>query len=639
MPWSALATPSIQVGVLTSALKRSGLDVTARSYFLEFGEMLVRETRDLPPEQRMFPTDYVTIAERLSEVAGGDWVFASALDAATERSDDDYFDCLRRNRVPEKYFTALHAARRVVPAFLRQCAADVLASAPRIVAFTSTFNQTIPSLALAKLLKEHDPGLSIVFGGANVEGPMGIALHRAFDFVDVVLQGEGELTFPALVRALLEDGDLAAVPGISYRSNGVQRVTERPATTVPVGEIPVPDYDEYFERLHRCKIRPLIEPKVHIPIESSRGCWLGQVSHCTFCGLNGTTMRYRSKEPSRFVDEIMTLSRRYQKTSFFAVDNILDMRYFESSLSELSRMRREGHDISLFFETKANLKKHHVERLRDAGVEVIQPGIESLSTPILKLMGKGVSALHNIRLLKWAREYGIEMRWNLLFGFPGEPDDEYVRMAHLLPSLVHLKPPGFAKLKLQRFSPYFDRPQAYGIRVTGPEEYYRYIYPCDADALAEIAYSFDFEYDVAPAARPKELLRQAVVAWRKTYNGDRNQLMLERGLGFIVIRDRRRGSDAQTIYTFPNTSAAIYLGCDAGATVDDLRALLCSSGTEAPSREEIEAFLRRLVEQRLMVEENGVYLSLAVAAQPLVSYAALIASMLTPAPAAFARAN
>lgn len=47
--------------------------------------------------------------------------------------------------------------------------------------------------------------------------------------------------------------------------------------------------------------------------------------HCTFCGLNGTAMRFRAKSPQRVLDELACLARRYRSFSFEAVDNILDI--------------------------------------------------------------------------------------------------------------------------------------------------------------------------------------------------------------------------------------------------------------------------------------------------------------------------
>ena len=50
--------------------------------------------------------------------------------------------------------------------------------------------------------------------------------------------------------------------------------------------------------------------------ETSRGCWWGERMHCTFCGLNGATMSYRSKSPRRAVDELMTRRRAIRAARF-----------------------------------------------------------------------------------------------------------------------------------------------------------------------------------------------------------------------------------------------------------------------------------------------------------------------------------
>src|SRR5205823_2252091 len=127
-------------------------------------------------------------------------------------------------------------------------------------------------------------------------------------------------------------------------------------------------------------------------------------------------------------------------------------------------------------------------------IRQIQPGIESLSTPILRLMRKGVTGLQNIRLLKWCAELGIRVDWNLLSGFPDEPAAEYARMAELMPSLVHLEAPRFTPIQIQRFSPYFDRPEEFGLELTGPMPYYRYLYDVPERLLADIAYDYGHRY-------------------------------------------------------------------------------------------------------------------------------------------------
>ena len=152
--------------------------------------------------------------------------------------------------------------------------------------------------------------------------------------------------------------------------------------------LPTPDYDDYFEALRASTLSTLIRPG--LLAESSRGCWWGEKSHCTFCGLNGTGMKYRSKSPERVLTELAELSRRYGVNGIQFVDNILDMSYFRTMLP---RLAAEGGRYALFYETKANLKREQVKLLAEAGVRWIQPGIESLDDNVLRLIGKGNSTL------------------------------------------------------------------------------------------------------------------------------------------------------------------------------------------------------------------------------------------------------
>jgi radical SAM superfamily enzyme YgiQ (UPF0313 family) len=67
-----------------------------------------------------------------------------------------------------------------------------------------------------------------------------------------------------------------------------------------------------------------VEPK--LVIESSRGCWWGHKHYCTFCGLNGSLMTFRSKHPDAFFAEITELANRHRILDMIVVDNIMDMR-------------------------------------------------------------------------------------------------------------------------------------------------------------------------------------------------------------------------------------------------------------------------------------------------------------------------
>jgi ribosomal peptide maturation radical SAM protein 1 len=615
MPWPYLHMPSMQLGTVTAILRNAGVPVRAYSAYLRFMDFLVEESNRLPPERQLTAQLYTDVSEKSSVNGLGDWVFA--VEPFCARSPEREAEYLRylEGRVDERLIEAARYLRERVGTYLDRCVEEILADDPAVVGFTSTFNQNVPSLNLAARLKAAKPELVIVFGGANCDGPMGAGLHEAFPQIDYVVRGEAEYALPATMEVIAGLREAASVPGLVYRRAGRTVVNPAPrAAAVAMDDVPPPDFDEYFERVRESRVRGWIESLVRIPVESSRGCWWGEKHHCTFCGLNDAQIAYRSKRPDVFSAELEELGRRYRRTRFQVVDYILDLRYFKTLLPWLRETREGGQDWTFFYETKANLKKEQFALLRDAGVHSIQPGIESLSTHVLKLMDKGVTALQNIRALKWAREYGIRVSWNLLYGFAGETAADYERIHELIPLLTHLEPPSsVTRLYLERFSPYFERAEEYGIEVRGPAKFYRLIYPAGDELLARIAYEFEyFVKDLEPNPMIKPLHARVARLWSES--APPSTLTLVRGAGFVTIYDRRAGLPAQDL-TLTGTSATIYLELDAGRTPEQLAdALGGAVGTAA-----IRELLDELVRKRLVYEENGVYLALAVALRPVLA--------------------
>ena len=166
--------------------------------------------------------------------------------------------------------------------------------------------------------------------------------------------------------------------------------------------------------------------------------------------------------------------------------------------------------MDLFYETKANLRKDQIRLLKRAGITKLQPGVESLIDDVLKLMRKGVGALHNIQLLKWCKELGVKPHWNVLWGFPGEPPEEYERLAAVVPLLRHLPPPGgFGQIRLDRFSPNFFDAERLGFKDVRPLAPYRHVYPLPDDVLRNLAYYFSYDYQ-----EPRDVAGLRPRAWR-----------------------------------------------------------------------------------------------------------------------------
>src|SRR5690349_3955809 len=74
MPWSAVARPSLALGILQAVLDRRGVPTTTRSFHLAFAEHVIGATaHDARP---ITLDDLTAIGEETAGRGYGDWVFA-----------------------------------------------------------------------------------------------------------------------------------------------------------------------------------------------------------------------------------------------------------------------------------------------------------------------------------------------------------------------------------------------------------------------------------------------------------------------------------------------------------------------------------------------------------------------------------
>lgn len=613
MPWAYVKYPSIALGILSRLLGDAGFAPIVRSYNLAFLDHVARAQAELPEHERITVKAYEKLANTGEGL--GDWIFAVPpfRDVDPDR-DEAYLTELARQGIAPERIALARSLRAHVPSFIAATVEELLGYAPAMVGFTSVFYQNVASLLVAQELKRRDPQISIVLGGANCEAPMGRALHRAFPFIDVVVEGEAENLIVDLARDIVAGRHPVPRSGLCTRAaDGSTLVTEGRPPPVVMDQVPVPDYGAYFDELERSLFRDILLTHLVLPIETSRGCWWGEKQHCTFCGLNGSNMAFRSKSPERAFTDVVELATRHRHLQFAAVDNIISLDHIKYVLPRLGQL---GADLSIFYETKANLTKEQLLLMREAGITSIQPGIESFSNPILRLMRKGVAAWQNVRLLKWCAQLGIRAHWNIIYGFPGEPPEEYARMAELLPALIHLPPPNLTRLQVQRYSPYHQSPESFGITLRGASAYYRFIYPLDDQTLAELAYDFDY---VDGAGRDPEAyvapLRDAIDRWWRDAKTRQSTLVYLQGPGFLRIVDRRQGFGYES-YLLEGSEALIYRACDGGATTEAVHRQVVAAGHGDVTLDDVRSFVGQLTEAGLLFEDAGRFVSLALPERP-----------------------
>ena len=394
MPFAGVRRPAIGVSLLKSALKNIGISSAIHYFNLKFAERTGLELYDKISEHEYAGRSLI-----------GELIFAAMVFERLSWRRENLEKILRKvfdkrsgewtERNVKEGLEEIIGLQRFIPSFIEECKSEVLREKTKLVGFTSTFHQNCASLLLAKTIKS-EVNVPIIFGGANCEGEMGATILEVAPWVDFVCSGEGDIAFIEFVKAFLRgrhhDHKINGI--ITRKSNPLDVALTNPVMNMD--DLPYPDFDDYFAAYNASPLKNELDP--NLLIETSRGCWWGEISHCTFCGLNGSTMKYRSKSIVHVLHELQYLVNEYGKTRFQVVDNILDLKYIDQLFPKICDI---GQKVDLFYETKSNLSKDQLLLMKKGGVNQIQPGIESLSDIILRIMKKGVSALHNIQVLKW----------------------------------------------------------------------------------------------------------------------------------------------------------------------------------------------------------------------------------------------
>ena len=228
-------------------------------------------------------------------------------------------------------------------------------------------------------------------------------------------------------------------------------------------------------------------------------------------------------------------------------------------------------------------------------------------------MHKGTRALENVRFLKWCKACGVKAYWNIIYGFPGETQEDYERMCELLPSIRFLDPPqSCGQLNLDRYSPYFERPERYGFCNVRPHVAYRYVFPVPEASLGDIAYTFDFDYQPG-VERPAAIgaLRDGATSWQQRRIMGELREVKHQGERTLLVDLRPEAVGPR--YVLDELDELLYEACGDICSRAELRAL-AQAAFPAEIAETVDERLALFVTNRLMIADGDRFLSLALPA-------------------------
>ena len=497
-----------------------------------------------------------------------------------------------------------------------------------LTGFSVSLCQLTSALYFIKCIKEKAPKLIIVIGGSTFSGSTTGELFKLFPEIDAVINGEGELPFSQLITCLRKFSrlsDVPFIPGLSRPETATDHSTSASFQQLTsLKTLPPPDFGDYFDLLRSFDPQNAFFPV--LPVETSRGCWWqqsyvpdkttpkmsGRAAGCAFCNLNLQWQGYRTKAPSQVVSEIDRLTDTHQTLSVSMVDNVLPRKTSTEVFTKLDGLKK---DLGLFSEIRASTSWAELKVMRKAGMQEVQIGIEALSTPLLKKLHKGTSAIQNLEIMKNCEALGIENISNLILYFPGSDERDVALTLQNIEFALSYRPLKTVDFWLGRGSPVWCRPKTYGIRAVFNHPNWAVLFPQRIFHNLEFmlqAYRGDLGYQ----RKIWQPVRKKVATWHKIYTnlhaGPRRSpiLTVRDGGDFLIIRQCRINTEPLN-HRLTGTSRQIYLFCSQHRSLKKIQ-----DRFPAFAEDKIVTFLKMMVTKKLMFEENDRYLSLAVPATP-----------------------
>jgi ribosomal peptide maturation radical SAM protein 1 len=600
-PWPLYTRPSIQLGAVKAYLQSHQTEVEVHTVhaFLEIATALG------------YPL-YQEISERtwLSEA-----VYAALL--YPRRSDiiEKFF-----NRQAKAGSLARKAGFKKIISVIKQTT-DALVAKGRwenyqLAGFSISLCQLTSALYFIKRLKQECAQLIIAIGGSTFSGSVTSEFFDMFSEVDLVVNGEGELPLSQLIGYLKTSLNVSAIPPIpgivTAQTVKIKGMRNRFQQLKNLQDLPPPDFSDYFKRLKSSDPQHMFFPT--LPVETSRGCWwqrtstAGKSSGCAFCNLNLQWKGYRSKTPAQVADEIDYLTAKYRTLSVSIVDNVLPRSASKEIFKKLAGLKK---DLKIFSEIRATTTRSELSLMAQAGIGEVQIGIEALATSLLAKLHKGTTAIQNLEIMRDCESLGIINNSNLILYFPGSDEQDVTETLRSLDFAMPYRPLKAVGFWLGLGSPVWQTPELYGIKAVFNHPSWGCLFPRKVLTSMKFmiqAYRGDLGYQ-RKIWRPVE---EKVNHWQKIYTEqsrgpDRSPtLSMRDGRDFLLIRQRNH--NAKTLnHRLVDTSRLIYLYCRHHRPIKRIRERFASF-----SEDKILAFLKMMVDKKLMFEEKDRYLSLAI---------------------------
>ena len=251
--------------------------------------------------------------------------------------------------------------------------------------------------------KRVNPNVLTVAGGQHFTATAQESLE-AYPEIDIIVRGEGEITFADLINKVDGGSPFSKIKGISFRNNGdISHNPSRPLIE-DLNDLPYPGYHfvkDFAHKYHFSAMSGLRMP--YALIEGSRGC----PHRCTFCSQWGYWQGlWRKKSPKRIADEIEYCFQNYGSRFIWLTDDNFGVGKRANELANEIIQKGISEDLMWFTQARCDdIIKHQdtLPKLRKSGLRWVLLGVENSKQSTLETFRKNITpedAKKAVKLLK-----------------------------------------------------------------------------------------------------------------------------------------------------------------------------------------------------------------------------------------------
>jgi anaerobic magnesium-protoporphyrin IX monomethyl ester cyclase len=306
----------------------------------------------------------------------------------------------------------------------------LLTNKPQVVGIYTNLMTKLNVLRIMQFIKSHSQltHTKVILGGPEVRNhATNFLVHGA----DYIVLGEGEESMLELVNHIIrKEGAIKTISGIIYKDeqNTIHKNAEREKLK-DLDRLPLPNRTKVDLQLYFDAWKDK-HGTSSITINTMRGCPYS----CKWCSRAVYGASYRRRSAAHVVDEIAWIKQNYSVDSIWFVDDVFTIshKWLASFTEEL-----KGRNITVAYEciTRADrMNEEVIRQLKASGCFRVWIGAESGSQKVIDLMDRRVEVQQVRKMIRMAKQHGIEAGTFIMVGYPGETREDIFETARHLKS-------------------------------------------------------------------------------------------------------------------------------------------------------------------------------------------------------------